>query len=819
MIEIKIEGQQLYIAKETSLQLEVNNSAFSVNRIEGDIVFTFDVPAPENDLVFHQARFVYVQRHKKYGCTFLVDGIEIAAGDLYIQKSTQTSYSCGLVINPFPEGFSERKLSENNYGNDFIISNDHNWHKVGWINMLENSARNENAIFKFFLFIDTVFYGSANKDFGWFLLPNDPTPSGNQSGFQASINTNDNVGLDRCYINRLFTNGAGSLIEELTDNRGVRVFNNNALNNPNSFAFAPAIQLLWIVEKVIKNGGYQMIGNFRDEDNIKKIYSQSMRALDGLASQIGEEGIGKVTAKFSPSGTFSDYDEFEYFMPFEADGVEHCLFKPATTQSHQINVSIKAYLPANLLNTWTVPEEPDFVFKEALVFFIAPAYKAFPDWIIWSSTDDWNGKMGYMKSGNFTYFDYFYKTYSLSQLQSQIGYNGAGFYTLNFSFAQALSSNRNYGFFFGKMKLITSSYYQAVMIDEFQKIAITDSPETIYKICNVFANRINFAQHVPALTNSDFISNICNAFGLSMFVDSAKRQIELSFFKDILNQAQAIDLSQYLLTKKSYIEKYEPKKYCYKFDAIESEDIDETKILPSVKTHSQLPDAYKNYGKICFVENENRYRIAVRVGDSVLNWVFKWDPYSGNNQVLEIGEGESEEIAPIKVPNMKIADEKITKSHHLLNIEMEGCSPIFDTGSKEFDMILVNYLGHKPCHVNYYCYYEHAAPVCLNSSGNREQGVDLTATGEHSVGQTYAAPWLRFLASHEKICHNFLLPVPVFMEVLQLLKPQDVPINQQTRFVIIDSVKLMPIKMNFQFIEGSRNIIAEIHFAKEKVEL
>jgi hypothetical protein len=29
----------------------------------------------------------------------------------------------------------------------------------------------------------------------------------------------------------------------------------------------------------------------------------------------------------------------------------------------------------------------------------------------------------------------------------------------------------------------------------------------------------------------------------------------------------------------------------------------------------------------------------------------------------------------------------------------------------------------------------------------------------------------------------------------------------------------MPIKMNFQFTEGSQNVIAEILFAKEKVEL
>jgi len=819
MLVIKIEGQPLYIAKKTSLQLEVNNSAFSVNRIEGDIVFTFDVPAAENDLIFGLARFVYVQRCKKYACTVSVDGVEIAAGDLYIQKSTSTSYSCGLVINPFPENFAENKLSQNDYGADRIISNSAEWHKIGWWNMLANSLI-EDAIIKFPLFIDTVFYGSANRDFGWYLLPSDPTPPGSQSGFQASINTNDSVGLDRCYVNRLFTTnptGVGGVIEELAGNRGIRMFNNNALNNPNSFAFAPAIQLLWILEKVIKNGGYQMIGNFQHESNIKKIYSQSLRALDGLASQSESAGSAKATLTISPACTYDDEDWNSRIMPFEVGGAEYFYIKAPATQNYQITVSIRTYLPANLLNSWALGEA-DLIAKEALMFFFIDGGDQFPNWILWSGTDEWNGRVGYMRSGNWSYFESFYKIYNLSQLQSQIGYNGAGFYTFNYTFTQRLTGGRYYCFFFGKLKMHSSATLQSNRIDEYTKIELINQPETVYKICNVFANRIKYAEHMPALTNSDFISKICNAFGLCMFIDSAKGQIELSFFKDILSQAQAIDLTQYLLNKKSYIEKYEPKKYRYKFDAVKSEDIDELKVLPPVKSSSQLPDAFRNFGKICLVENENRYRIAVRAGDSVQNWVFRWDPYSGNNQVLEIGEGDAEDIVPLKVPNMKIADERITNKNFLLNIEVGGCSPIFGTGNKEFDMVLVNYLGRKKLTSGNY-YYEHAAPVCMDVNGNREQGVDLTATGNNSVGEMYAAPWLNFLAYHERVCHYFLLPVSVFMEVLQLLKPQDIPINQQIRLVIIDSVKLMPIKMNFQFTEGSRNVIAEIVFAKEKVEL
>ena len=818
MIEIRIEGQLLYIAKKTTLQLEVNNSAFSVNKIEGDIVFTFDVPAAENDLVFQHARFVYVKRCKKYACAVSTDGVEIGYGDLYIQKATATSYSCGLVINPFPVDFADNKLSDNDFGSDYIISTNTAGHKQGWLNMLSQSLQ-ENAIFKFPLFIDTVFYGSANPDFGWFLLPSDPTPPGNQSGFQASLTTNDNTGLERCYINRLFTNGAGTIYEAMSGNRGVRIFNNNALNNPNSFAFAPAINLLWILEKVIKTGGYQMMGNFQNESAIKKIYSQSLRALDGLETQSESSGEAKATLTISPATVTLDNEDWDGHLPFEVNGSEYYYFKPNTTQDYNITLSIKTYLPANLLkDPWTETSEPGVVFKEALMFFMYDHWE-FPNWIHYTGSDDWNGRVGYMKSGNFTLFDTFYKIYNKSQMQSQLNYTGAGFYTINYTFTQKLNAGRYFFFFFGKVRLVEIKDIWAIGMDNYKRIDMIGEPQTIYKVCNVFANKIKFAQHMPALTNSDFISNICNAFGLSMFIDSAKGQVEFSFFKDILLFAQSIDLSQYLLTKKSYIEKYEPKKYRYKFDAVSTEDIDETKILPPVKTVSQLPDAFKNYGKICFVENENRYRIAVRVGDATQNWVFKWDAYCGNNQVLEIGEGDSEDISLWKVPNMKIADEKISAKHHLLNIEIEGCSPLFDTGSKEFEMILVNYLGHKPSKVNYYCYYEHASPVCLSEQGTVEQGVSLTATGENSVGETYAAPWLRFLASHEKVCHTFLLPVSVFMEVLQLLKPQDVPIQNQIRFVIIDSVKLMPIKMNFQFTQGSRNVIAEILFAKEMIEV
>jgi len=818
MIEIRIDGQLLYIAKSTTLQLEIQNNVFSINRIEGDIVFTFDVPALENDIIFKQARFVYVQRCKKYACQFSVAGIEIAAGDLYIQKSSVTTYSCGLVINPFPIDFAEKKLSENDYGEDIIISRYSETLKAGWLQFLYNSLR-EKSIYKFPLFLDTAFYGSSNNDFGWFLLPSDP-PANNQSGYQASLNTNDRVGLDRCYLNRLFTNAYGNVIETWANtNRGIRVFNNTTVSNPNSFAFAPAIHLLWILQKVIQNAGYQMTGNFQADENIQKIYSQSLRALDGLASDFNNT-VAKTTAVISQPVSFSNTPEDDLILPFEVDNQQHFYFRAPSTGLHQISVSITTYLPANLLTSGTRPDDSSIPYKEAIIFFVIEEYDNFPEYLYGAFHENWNNGVGFISNGIYTPFGYYYKAYTLDLLQSEIGYTGAGFYTFNFNFSQTLIANRDYKFFFGKVRGSTALYL--TMLDNYENISVVQDISSLYKICNVFANKLKFAEHVPALSNSDFISNICNSFGLSMFIDSAKGQVEFSFFKDILAQAQTIDLSQYLLNKKSYIEKNDNKKYRYMLKPISNDDndIDETKLLSPVRSYSQLPHPVIHYDKICFVENENRYYIAQRVGNSAQNWVFKWNPYAGNDQVLEIGEGNSEDIAPqFKVPHMKIAEEKAEDySHFLLNIEVLGCSPIFNTGNKDFEMVLINYLGRKKLKQGN-IYYEHAAPVCMDRDGNAEPGINLTATGGNSIGETCAAPWLSFLASHERICHTFLLPVSMFMEVLQLLKPQDTPISRQTRFVLIDSVKLLPIKMTFQFTEGSRYIIADIAFAKEKVEL
>ena len=827
MLTIEVNGNALHIAKETSLQMEVNSGVFSTDGVEGDIMFTFDVPAASNDTVFRHARFVYVQRLKKYACTVKAGGIEIARGDLYIQKATQTTYSCGLVINPWPEGFADRKLKENDYGEDIVISQNATEHNTKWLEFLK-STLNPDSVVKFPLFLDTAFYGGGNNDFGWFLTQYDNAPE-NASGIQASLNTNNNVGLDRCYINRLFFNSGGDVIEERPGNRGVRVFNNRAADNPNSFAFCPALRLTWLLGRVVANGGYRAEGGFLSDSDTAKVYSQSLRALDGLLTQFENEA--GFSAGITPSVDYyhTMFAGMPHFMqPFtDSEGNEQYLFYPKADGTHHFHVVVRTYLPANVVQNGTteVEENGNTVtrhYEEALVFMMtdrlnnlwkATASSLYGNW------DDMDSLFGHW------YQPYYVKTFKSNQLSS-FGYAGAGFYEIVFDFSvNDMIANRMYMFVFAKcrgMMKEVGGYGQRLVIKDFESVPITADATSYSKVYNCFADRLRYGEHVPDLTNADFIGTLCKAFGLAMFLDSTTKRAEFAFVRDILEKSGFLDLTAYAVDGETAIEKTDERKYVFKLEGVTTDETDSTKTLPAVPTADWLPDAAANYGKICFVENENRYRKAEREGDSIANWVFRWNPQGGANQTLKAGEGSEESITPtLKVPVMEITDSKSEHPEFVMRIEQAGCSPVFETGNTGFGMVLGTYLGSRQLAIPQAGnpFIEAMQPTRYNRNGEPLDGVSLTVQGENSVGEKWVRPWLDFLAGYEKVKYRFLLPLSEFLNLWRLLKPQEARAENQTRWLLVAGVKTLPIKITFQFTEGAQSVIAEVEAAKMRMSL
>ena len=819
MISITVGGKPLFIPKGTSLQIEANNPVFSTGKIEGDVMFTFDVPAEKNDTVFRHARYTYIRKVRKYQCSVLAGGIGIANGDLYLQKSTRTTYSCGLVINPFPEGYADRRLKDNDYGKDILISQFADTQRANWLEFLRSSLA-DDSVYKFPLFTDSEFYGSANKAFGWFLLPSENPGQSNPNGFQASLNTNDNVGLDKHYINRLFTDAGGNVVEEVSGNRGIRIFNNPRAASPNSFAFCPALRLVWLLEKVVENGGYALSGSFASDSGVRRLFAQSLRAMDGMETQY-EDAVASANVTVSPEAEFIEQTSSTYAMPFN-DGLTRrfrCLRVP-TTGDYEMDITINTYLPANVVNSHVDSDYPDETHWQVLALILMEEDTPMPNFLNQAGYDAQWHNIGTLSNGDYYPIETYHKVYHSAADLDSFGYAGGGFYTLHHHFTQRLTAGVKYRIFFGILDAIVfgGNYFGMTSITGWHNSPVTNGT-TYYNVCNVFSNRLRYSEHVPDLTNGNFIDTLCNAFGLAMFTDSETRRMEFSFFSDIVAKAKCIDLSASVLDKETSIEKREEKRYTYKLEGIEVNEMDETKILPPVRKSEDLPDAMVNYGRICFVENENVCRIAEREGDSIDNWVFRWNTLCGNAQTLEVGEGDEESVNPsVKVPGMRITDTKLDALYRgfVPDIGAKGCSALYDSGSTGFGLILLEYYGRKPLKTTSgIFYYEAAAPTCINADGTTEEGLSLTPFGESSVGEMYARPWLSFLANYEKVTLKLLLTLSGFLELWQLLKPQNCPVERQKRWIMADNVRYLPIKMTFQFTEGSRNVMATVECAKE----
>lgn len=836
MLKIYIENQELYIKKGTSIQLEMNNSIFNTEKIEGDVVFTFDVPAEANDLIFKHAHYIYVQRKKKYEAIIKVGGVEIAIGDLYLQKSTKQTYSCGIVVNPYPAGFADQELKNNEFDDDITISESYAEHKNKFLEFLRQSTE-DDSIIRFPLFKDDNFYGSENDDFGYF------------NGEIAGVVDHNKL------VNRLFLDRSNQVLEAYS--AGIRVFNAMSEDTDdgeevgwNSFAFAPALSLLWLIKNVITNAGYNLTGNFKDNSNVKKMVYQSLRALDISASH------------------FFDFNSFLYTKVNQDLTTWYTVNTTGLMELSKINVFDKenTNMWDDTSHTLTITKAGNYFFTVKIKTLITKqaygeaSYSDASRYYVFFSCNflDANGNVDFNNFiSGYPYPEWVNPNCIYSEVYHTFGgnddleltdleqdSNGHRIGEFEFIFQHTFGTEdigKKIRFFWGYQMIYydsnndistfqvyacQSQSHAAALIytqnveNGFFNMSNTTEVELVSNAMlrngkfNIFSNYFRYSEHVPNLTNSELINTICNLFGLNYYIDSKKKKIELSFFKDTLAMQKTIDLSEFVLTKETYVDEKDEKKYEYSLESVKSTDIDDTKKIDDVDKYSDILYPEFNVGKYCLVKTENRYNLSQQDED---DWSISWVQDAGNDHVLKCGESDdTEEIKPsLKVPG----NDRFTgyRDNNFPDIDQEGASPLFDTENNDFPLILLNYLGLYDFGNN--IRYAKASPVCFDDDGNRVAGADITATGENSVGEIYAKPWINFLATCEYVVYKLLVPLSTFLQLISLLKPQDIENKNQIRWALIDGVKLLPVTMTFEFIEGKERIKAEIKFAKEKITL
>lgn len=170
MLGITIEGNKVYIPEDTTIVLEQHNNALDIENLTADLIWTFDLPAESNAMIFGCAHYVNVSNYKKYKCLITFDEIPLAAGELYIQQATdEKTLSCGVVVDGLGGDFGKRKLPENEYGDDVVISSVDvplDQYRTNWMRFLVGAANDSESPYKFFTFCCEKFY-KDNEDYGF----------------------------------------------------------------------------------------------------------------------------------------------------------------------------------------------------------------------------------------------------------------------------------------------------------------------------------------------------------------------------------------------------------------------------------------------------------------------------------------------------------------------------------------------------------------------------------------------------------------------------------------------------------------------------
>lgn len=335
---------------------------------------------------------------------------------------------------------------------------------------------------------------------------------------------------------------------------------------------------------------------------------------------------------------------------------------------------------------------------------------------------------------------------------------------------------------------------------------------------NVFDRMLRWKEHVPNITNSDFIKSLCKFFGVSLYVDTFAKTVQLSLAKNLFN-AGSVDITEYITNSERMA--FKPKKYSIGIDTVmKSRDIPAENILPSVGTYRDLPDAWYNKKKVCYVENENVYYISTK---NDKNKKYEWVVNSGNNQRLEIGEGEEEAInLDIKVPNMMTINKDDTNPQYICDIEANGNSKVFDDDyTGEFDLIIQQY--QYPDYMittggtNYVI--ERATPMGmsqLTADYIYEDNIKLCAEGYKSLGEEFLKQHYEFLSKSENFRFTAQLPMSIFWKVYQMQLPQTGGATEP-RWIMVKNRKYIPTKISYEFGEGDK-VLTTIECARRHYE-
>lgn len=331
---------------------------------------------------------------------------------------------------------------------------------------------------------------------------------------------------------------------------------------------------------------------------------------------------------------------------------------------------------------------------------------------------------------------------------------------------------------------------------------------------NIFKKSFVPSELFPNVSNADFLKSVCRSFGVAFFINPATKHLELTPCEEVIN-AQTLDLSEYVLPNETKEEVCEKNISEFAFSQVEEgEDMNNAKnhIIGSVSSFNDLPNVYKNIGNIFFVEDLNAFFVPEKIEDELMNYRLEWTRHAGNNTTLTIGnEGKNNSTkSEVKIPSIvSFAKDFNTFERKLCpSIPFNISSYISNYEGGLSDIVALYYRG-----TNKYVDRNVPTTICYEDMIPVRAGqTSLTTTGDKSWGDKYLAQWQKLLHHSNTLQYRFLMTNNKFIELLQLFRPQ--PHGSQTRNIMVNNVKSLPIKIKVNLSNDDGLLFVEVEAAK-----
>ena len=768
MIRIIVNGVELHLLRSTTMTVELNNALFVSPDVEGDISFTFTLPAKGNERLLGFPNMPQCEAPHEVPCSVYCNGNFNWNGKLVVQKASKDTISVAIIINPYPSGYGKRQLEENE-DTEIVISESLSVHSVAWKKFLAASINNPDV--KFAPFFNGEGYGSDNEDWGFW---------DGQSR--------------RKVVNELFYDSSGSMIESeghpfsQAHNKTYDVSEDgeseqegegyNSYTEKNQLAFCPQIRIARILDLLCRNAGYYFINHLGEDLNAT--FLQSQKSLDGTAAQFEQDN----SVIRGDSGETTE----------TGDGYHDVYMMPVDTYSEGHIIEGKTNLPVS--GWWNFTVNLDCVVQREPGFWYA-------DW------DEYVRVSVYLVNGNRTYeeltasedviqeWDFKLSEVKVSRKKGKCRAKIAMTQKMH------LESENATGLRF----YICAYHYNDKAIFNIVSYRMTMEAVEIYADTeqsgfNIFRSRFSIPEILPDVSNASFLKTMIETMGLCYFISGKTKRIEIVPYA-MLHEAGSLDLTEYELTRETETETPEETLRTFRLKPMKDESYNENLRAPDVRGN-HLPDVYSNYERLVLLTKTNTlYRAAVQEHED-LNWVEGWEEHSGNPDRLEVGGGEEENREPsVSIPHQRFVgggrvhpetDTVTGETPQLMVADYTICSDLYNTGDKPSDIILTQYRGLRKreyySYLGHYVWNEVMLPVW-----NGE--FSLTAKGDNSLGEKYVKPVLE-LANHKTITYKLRLPANMMQPVENLLRPSELPPDRQTRFIVIRNVKTVPKKITFQ---------------------